>query len=250
MAVVRALRYPWRTSLTVGASLAQIGEFSFILAGLGLALGLITQDVMSLVVAGAVISIALNPALFLLAEPLKKRLHIGAEAIARPQDLADPLCVLPDAVPAAEVRDHVVIVGLGRVGRALVEALRHRRVPCVVVDTRRDIVERLRAEGQPAVLGDAQLPEVLAQAHLQNAKVLVVATPDVLAVRQIAHTARALRPAIQILLRTHSADEAALLAGAQLGEAFYAERELALGLADRISEVFASRPGSAQPPGT
>lgn len=240
--VVRLLRYPWRTALTVGSSLAQIGEFSFILAGLGLALGLLSQEAMSLVVAGAVVSIAINPLLFAAIEPLKQRLEATGAAQAVPQDLSDPLAVLPDQVDAQVLRDHVVLVGYGRVGRVLAEQLAARGVPFVVVETQRDQVEALRARGQPAVLGDAQLPEVLVQAHLHHARLLVVAAPDLLAVRGIAKTAQALRPSIRILLRTHSADEAELLAGANLGEVFYAERELAIGLADRVSEVFKDGP--------
>ncbi|GAB3739064.1 cation:proton antiporter [Silanimonas algicola] len=236
--VVRALRYPWRTALTVGGSLAQIGEFSFILAGLGLALGLLGQEAMNLIVAGAVVSIAINPLLFAAIEPLKRRLEAKGAAQALPQDLSDPLAVLPDHVDAQALRDHVVLVGYGRVGRVLAEQLAARGLPFVVVETQRDQVEALRARGQPAVLGDAQLPEVLVQAHLQHARLLVVAAPDLLAVRGIAKTAQALRPNIRVLLRTHSADEAELLAGAHLGEVFYAERELAIGLADRVSEVF------------
>jgi CPA2 family monovalent cation:H+ antiporter-2 len=238
MLVVRLLRYPWRTALTVGASLAQIGEFSFILMGLGLSLGLLDAEAMSLVVAGAVVSIALNPLMFTVIEPLKRRLAARGEAGAVPQDLADPLSVLPDGVDLARIRDHVVLVGFGRVGRVLAEQLHARALPFVVVESRRDLVEALRERGQPAVLGDAQLPDVLAQAHLQHARLLVVAAPDMLAVRQIAQTAQALRPGVKVLLRTHSADEAELLAGAHLGEVFYAERELAIGLADRISDVF------------
>lgn len=238
IAVVRALRYPWRTALTVGSSLAQIGEFSFILAGLGLTLGLLGQEAMSLVVAGAVVSIAINPLLFAAIEPLKKRLEAKGAARAVPQDLSDPLAVLPDAVDVERLRDHAVLVGYGRVGRVLAEQLTARGLPFVVVETQRDLVEDLRGRGQPAVLGDAQLPEVLVQAHLHHARLLVVAAPDLLAVRGIATTAKALRPGIRILLRTHSADEAEMLAGANLGEVFYAERELAIGLADRVSEVF------------
>ena len=248
IAVVRLLHHPWRTALTVGASLAQIGEFSFILAGLGLSLGLLDAQAMSLVVAGAVVSIAINPLLFAAIEPLKGRLAAGDGVQAVPQDLADPLAVLPDSVDAARLRDHVVLVGFGRVGRVLSEQLGARGLPHVVVESRRDVVEALREQGLPAVLGDAQRSEVLAQAHLQHARLLVVATPDMLAVRQIAQTAQALRPGVKVLLRTHSADEAELLTGANLGEVFYAERELAIGLADRVSEVFAA-PGDRPAPG-
>jgi CPA2 family monovalent cation:H+ antiporter-2 len=242
IAVVRALRYPWRTALTVGSSLAQIGEFSFILAGLGLTLGLLGQEAMSLVVAGAVVSIAINPLLFAAIEPLKKRLAAKGAAEAVVQDLSDPLAVLPDAIEVDRLRDHVVLVGYGRVGRVLAEQLTARGLPYVAVETQRDLVEDLRGRNQPAVLGDAQRPEVLVQAHLHHARMLVVAAPDLLAVRGIATAAKALRPGIRILLRTHSADEAELLAGANLGEVFYAERELAIGLADRVSEVFKDGP--------
>ena len=245
--LVRLLRYPWRTALTVGTSLAQIGEFSFILAGLGLSLGLLGKEAMNLVVAGAVVSIALNPLMFTVIEPIKRRFAARGDGPARPQDLADPLAVLPDSVDASGLRGHAVLVGYGRVGRVLADQLKARGLPFVVVESRRDLVETMRAEGRPAVLGDAQLPDVLVQAHLHHARLLVVATPDLMAVRQIAKTAQALRPGVKVLLRTHSADEAALLSEAQLGEVFYAERELAIGLADRVGEVFAGehRPGTS-----
>ena len=149
-------------------------------------------------------------------EPLKKCLEAKGAAQAVPQDLSDPLAVLPDAVDVERLRDHVVLVGYGRVGRVLAEELTARGLPFVAVETQRDLVEDLRGLGQPAVLGDAQRPEVLVQAHLHHARLLVVAAPDLLAVRGIATTAKALRPGIRILLRTHSADEAEMLAGAGL----------------------------------
>ncbi|MFN7521529.1 MAG: NAD-binding protein, partial [Lysobacteraceae bacterium] len=244
--LVRLLRYPWRTALTVGVSLAQIGEFSFILAGLGLALGLVDATVMSLVVAGAVISIALNGALFSLAERLKPRLAARDGAATGPeQDLADPLAVLPDAVPAQSLRGHVVIVGHGRVGAQLGDELAAAGRAHVVVDSDRARVEALRGNGRAAVLGDATRPEVLVQAHVQHAAALVVATPDMLAARAIAQTARQLRPALRVLVRTHSAEEAELLERQQLGEVFYGERELALGLARRLLEAPANDAGGA-----
>ncbi|MFN7213828.1 MAG: cation:proton antiporter [Lysobacteraceae bacterium] len=244
--LVRLLRYPWRTALTVGVSLAQIGEFSFILAGLGLALGLVDATVMSLVVAGAVISIALNGALFSLAERLKPRLAARDGAATGPeQDLADPLAVLPDAVPAQSLRGHVVIVGHGRVGAQLGDELAAAGRAHVVVDSDRARVEALRGNGRAAVLGDATRPEVLVQAHVQHAAALVVATPDMLAARAIAQTARQLRPAPRVLVRTHSAEEAELLERQQLGEVFYGERELALGLARRLLEAPANDAGGA-----
>jgi CPA2 family monovalent cation:H+ antiporter-2 len=237
VALVRMFRYPWRTALTVGASLAQIGEFSFILGGLGLSLGLLSSEGMSLVVAGAVLSIALNQAMFAAILPLKRWLVRGDGVEAAPQDLSDPLSVLPDSVDSRSLQGHVVLVGYGRVGRMVSAKLAAAGIAHVVVESNRERVEELRVLGRSAVLGDAQLPEVLVQAHVLHAALLVVAMPDLLSVRQIAQTACALRPSIRVLLRTHSSDEAELIASSQLGEAFYGERELAAGIAARAIQL-------------
>ena len=120
-----------------------------------------------------------------------------------------------------------MLVGYGRVGRHVAATLRERGVPFVAVEHNRDIVQKLRSEGVPAVLGDAAEPAVLVQAHIAEARMLVVAIPDPVDVRAMIDTARALSPAIAIAVRTHSEDEAALLEKDGCGRIFFGERELA-----------------------
>lgn len=232
--LVLAFRYPLRTALTVGASLAQIGEFSFILAALGVAEGLLPAAGQSLVLATALASIALNPLLFALLAPLRRRLATPPQP-ARPRR-ADPLAALPDSTDPRALSGHAVIVGHGRVGAWIVRMLGERGIACVVVEQNREKVERLRAAGTPAVAGNAVHPEVLVQAHVARAAALVVATPETLGARRMVATARALNPGIAVALRCHSEDEAALLEREGLGTVFLGERELAAAMARLVAE--------------
>lgn len=233
MALVLLLRYPLNTALTVGASLAQIGEFSFILAGLGVALGLLPTQGQSLILAGALISIALNTALFSALEPLKAWMLRRSAWARRMEQRDDPLAELPAETAATHLQGQVVLVGWGRVGRRIGEQLRAQALPFVVAEQQRELVEDLRAQGQAAVLGDASEAAVLIQAHIARAALLVVAGGDSLQARRMVEVARALNPDVQVLLRAASEDEAALLSAEGLGEVFVAERSLAdqLGLA-------------------
>jgi CPA2 family monovalent cation:H+ antiporter-2 len=209
--LVLLFRYPLNTALTVSASLAQIGEFSFILAGLGVQLGLMPQEGQSLILAGAIISIALNPLVFYAVEPaqawIRKRSQL-AQALERPDD---PLAVLPVTVELTRLTGQVVLVGYGRVGRRIGEALTANGISFVVAEENREIVEKLRASGIPAVSGDASDPNVLIQAHVHRARMLVIATPDTLDVRRMIEIARTVNPRIETVVRTHSEEEAVLL---------------------------------------
>jgi len=151
--------------------------------------------------------------------------------VRAPAPLHDPLAALPLTTNQHYLTKHNVVVGYGRVGRYVCEALAARNIPYVVVDQSRELVENLRAKGVPAVLGDAAAAIVLAQAHVHRAAALIVATPDTMRVRQMAETARALNPQIRILIRCHSEMEAKLLEKEQAGVVFLAERELAMGIA-------------------
>jgi CPA2 family monovalent cation:H+ antiporter-2 len=225
--LVLLFRYPLNTALTVSASLAQIGEFSFILAGLGVQLGLIPEEGRSLILAGAIISIALNPLVFQAIEPaqawIRQRSKL-ARALERPDD---PLAVLPMTVELTRLSGHVVLVGYGRVGRRIGEALMASGKSVVVAEENREIVERLRASGIPAVSGDASDPNVLIQAHVHRARMLVIATPDTLNVRQMIEIARTVNPRIETIVRTHSEEEAGLLEKEHAGKVFFGEHELA-----------------------
>jgi CPA2 family monovalent cation:H+ antiporter-2 len=232
--IVLAFRYPLNTALTVGAGLAQIGEFSFILAGLGVTLGLLPAEGQSLILAGAIVSIALNPLLFRAIEPVQRWIRTRS-AIARTLDRSpDPLATLPMTVDQDLLTDHVVLVGYGRVGRRIADALSARGIAFVVAEQNRELVERLRESHIPAVSGDASDPAVLIQAHVQRAAMLVIATPDTFGVRKMAEVARMLRPAIEIVVRTHSDEEAELLRSENIGRIFMGEHELALGMTDHV----------------
>ncbi|HEV2612620.1 MAG TPA: YbaL family putative K(+) efflux transporter [Noviherbaspirillum sp.] len=228
------LRYPLNTALTVSASLAQIGEFSFILMALGLSLGLLPPEAQSLVLAGAILSIALNPFTFKAIAPLQKWLH-SHSYLARKFDWpADPLAELPVEVPQEKLTRQVVLVGFGRVGKRIAEKLTLANISYVVVESNREIVQNLRRNNIPAVAGNAAEPAILIQAHIAKASFLVIATPDTFHVRSMIEIARALNPDIQTIVRTHSEEEAALLRRENAGHILMGEHELAKGMAAHV----------------
>ena len=234
--LVLLLRYPLNTALTVSASLAQIGEFSFILAALGLSLGLMPQEAQSFILAGAIISIALNPLVFQAIEPIQAWIRSNSDLARRLERSADPLAELPMSLDQNKLTGQVVLVGYGRVGRRIADALSERGVHYVVAEQNRERVEQLRKQGIPAVAGNASEPAVLIQAHIARAAMLVIATPDTFHVRRMVEIARALNPSIHTLLRTHSEQEAALLQQEQIGKVFLGEQELAQGMTRHILE--------------
>jgi CPA2 family monovalent cation:H+ antiporter-2 len=237
-ALVLAFRYPLNTAITVSASLAQIGEFSFILAGLGVSLGLLPAEGQSLILAGALISIAVNPLVFAMVTPLQRWLHSRSTLARMLERSADPLAELPMATDEKYLSGQVVLVGYGRVGRRIGEALAEKGIPYVVAEQNRELVERLRKRGIAAVSGDAADPSVLIQAHVARASMLVVATPDTIDVRQMTRIARTLNPGIEIVVRTHSEEEAGLLEKETAGKVFLVEDQLARGMARHVLERY------------
>jgi CPA2 family monovalent cation:H+ antiporter-2 len=225
--IVLAFRYPLNTALTVSASLAQIGEFSFILVGLGATLGLLPPEAASLVLAGALISISLNPVVFRLIEPVQEWVRARSRLARRLERPNDPLGQLPASVASSHVTGHVVLVGYGRVGRTIAEALEARGLRYVVAEQNREQVGDMRRSGLHAVAGDASEPAVLIQAHVARAATLVIATPDAARARRMMETAQMLNPDIRILVRTHSDAEAGMLERLPGVTAFMGERELA-----------------------
>jgi len=226
-AIVLAFGYPLRTALTVSAGLAQIGEFSFILGALGVSLGLLSGEARSLVVAGALISIALNPLCFRLSGPIGRWLGTRRFWAGRRDHAPDPLAELPTSTHTRYLSKQVVLVGYGRVGKRIAAELTAVGIPFVVAEENREAVEQLRAQGIPAVFGNATEPAVLIQAHVATARMLVIATPETIEVAQMARTARTLNPAIEIAIRSHNAQEADLLANEWQARVFVGERELA-----------------------
>jgi len=240
LALVLIFRYPLNTALTIAASGAQIGEFSFILAGMGVGLGMLPPEGQSLILAGALVSIGVNHLVFALVEPAQRwvrRSSAVANALERP---VDPLAALPSSVGERELTGHVVLVGYGRVGRRIGEALAARGTHFVVADRNREIVEDLRARGVHAVSGDASDPVVMAQTHVMRARLLVIASPDAFAARKMLEVARILNPSIETVVRTHSEEEADLLRQERAGKVFFGEHELALGMTGHVVDRLAA----------
>jgi CPA2 family monovalent cation:H+ antiporter-2 len=242
--IVMAFRYPLNTALSVSASLAQIGEFSFILAGLGVSLGILPAEGQSLILAGALISISLNPLVFRAVEPAQKWIRSRSRVARALERTRDPLAVLPRAVSSELVTGHVVLAGYGRVGKRIGEVLTEHEIPYVVVEQNRELVERLRETGTHAVAGDADDVDVLIQAHVPRAAVLILATPDASRVRRMIHIGRMLNPGIQMVARTHSEEEAALIRSDNVGAVFLGEHELALSMSRHVLEKLPRDPGA------
>ncbi len=241
MALVLAFRYPLNTALTIAASLAQIGEFSFILAGLGMTLGILPAAGMSLILAGAFISIALNPLVFSAIKPFRIWALKHSRLARNLESRSDPFAELPMSTERKYLEGQVVLVGYGRVGRRIAEALTERGIPYVVAVQNREVVEKLRKSGVPAVSGSAADPSVLIQAHITNAALLVIATPDAMDVRKMAEIATTLQPGIEIVVRTHSEEESRLLHKDGIGTVFFGEEELAKGMTKHVLERFSPK---------
>jgi CPA2 family monovalent cation:H+ antiporter-2 len=241
-AVVLAFRYPLSTALTVSASLAQIGEFSFILAGLGVSLGLLPVEGQSLILAGALISIALNPLVFACVKPLKSWIRSNSTLAQILERSGDPLAELPMSTEEKYLSGQIVLVGYGRVGRRIGEALAGQGIPYVVAEQNRERVEWLRANGIAAVSGDACDPAVLIQAHIARASMLVVAAPDTFDVRKMIKTARTLNPGVVTVVRTHNEEEARMLEREAAEKVFFGEEELAKGMIRHVLERYGKAP--------
>ena len=244
--LVLLFRYPLNTALTVSASLAQIGEFSFILAGLGVSLGLMPAEGQSLILAGAIISIALNPLVFRAIEPAQAWIRSALEA------RSSPGAARRSARRAADDRRTHTTHRPGRAGRLWPRRPAHRRS----AHRQWHILRRRRGESRnrreaartaafPAVSGDASDPNVLIQAHVHRARMLVIATPDTLDVRRMIEIARTVNPRIETVVRTHSEEEAALLEKENAGKVFLGEHELARSMIQHVLDRYAERRGTA-----
>lgn len=211
---------PARTALVVAAGLSQIGEFSFILGQAGLALGLLDQNQYSLILAGALVSITVNPLMYRLIAPAEKMLRRNVRlwtALDRHG---------PAPVPLEEsIADHVVVVGYGRVGRHIVNVLGRLAIPHLVAETDAERVGRLERLGVPTLFGDAANSEVLRHAGLERARALVVTLPDEAAGEVVVATARALAPELPIIARAGTEDGVTRLAGLGAQHVIHPEME-------------------------
>lgn len=234
--IVRMFRHPKGTALTISVSLAQIGEFSFILASLGVALDLLPATGRDLILAGALLSIVVNPLLF--AWLSRRQARIDAEA-ARLAEAEHP--PEPPPVPA-DLSGHAILVGYGRVGSQLAELLQQRGVPLVVIEDDGDLVARARERGLYAVRGNAASEPVMLDAAPERAKMAIFAIPQALEAGETIERMKALNPTITVLARAHSDAEVKHLLEHGADGAVLAERELAFSLAEMVMSTPPYRP--------
>jgi CPA2 family monovalent cation:H+ antiporter-2 len=219
-ALTRLLGYSLETALTIAVGLAQIGEFSFILADLGIQLGLLTTHARDLILGASILSIFANPFLF----SLVSRFH-PAHPPGEP--------VQPDA-PAelhpTSLTNHVVLVGYGRVGSLVGKALKERNETFLVIEDADKLVTSLRGSGIEVLPGNAVRPEVMEAANISGARLLIVAIPNGFEAGQIVERSRALNPGLQIVARAHSNDEVEYLLKLKADTVIMGEREIARGM--------------------
>lgn len=218
--LVRMFGHSQRTALTIAASLAQIGEFAFILAGLGMAMDLLPQAGQNLVLAGAILSIMLNPVVFALLERFLKRNETleeqtFEEALEEEKQVPVDIC------------NHVLLVGFGRVGSLLGQRLIEQGAPLVVIETSRNRVDELRERGVRAVLGNAANEEIMSLAHLDCARWLLLTIPNGYEAGEIVAAAREKNPHIEIIARAHYDDEVEYITERGANQVVMGEREIA-----------------------
>ena len=243
--IVIAFGYQMQTALLVSASLAQIGEFSFILAGLGVQLGLLPTEGRDLILAGAILSIMANSAVF------AATARIGVRLAAKAHRPAAPEARLPEvpatvAGPAIPDGDHAIVVGYGRVGRIVVEGLQAMELPAVVIEQDRQRTLELRAAGVPAVHGNATASGVLEHGNIASARVLILAAPESFQTARIIELARGHNPDIDIAVRANTESEVAELAQQGVGLAIMGEREVAFGLMEYALRRLGTAANAAQ----
>jgi K+:H+ antiporter len=218
--IVLMFGHPQRVALIISASLAQIGEFAFMLAELGVTLGLLPPEGRDLILASAILSILVNPLWFMVVDWLQPR--------SRQVDRS--------AQPPVSAKDHVVLVGHGRVGRIVSRALRDAGRPIVVIEGNAEIVGGLRAEGVSVILGNAEVPGVLESAKVADARLLISAIPNVFEAGQVIERARALNSSIEVMARAHSDAEVEHLKRHGAEVVIMGEREIARRMIEYAAE--------------
>ena len=223
--IVRAFRHPPSTALTISVSLAQIGEFSFILAGLGVSLQILPPTGRDLVLAGALLSIIANPLLFAWLDRRQARLAALEPTPAEPE---------PPPGPALAPGNHVIVIGYGRVGSELCNVLRERGANVLVIDNDKDHIARAHAAGFAGIRGNAAADRVLAEARPEAANIAILAIPQPLEAGEVIAKLRAINPALPVLARAHSDAEVRHLLAHGADGTVMAERELAYSLAEMV----------------
>jgi monovalent cation:H+ antiporter-2, CPA2 family len=227
--IVRAYGYPLGTALLVAAGLAQIGEFSFVLADLGIGLGLLPPPARDLILGASILSIFANPIWFALLDRLAPWIarHEGATAVPQAYEKAAEA-----ELPVTALKDHAVLIGYGRVGGLVGESLRQEHWPLLVIEEGEEAVERLRGQGIEAICGNAAQDRVLAAANLAQARVLLVAIPDAFEAGQIVQQGRAANAGLEIVARAHFDAEVEHLLQHGASKVIMGEREIARTMLD------------------
>ncbi|TGT91245.1 MULTISPECIES: cation:proton antiporter [unclassified Mesorhizobium] len=257
--IVVAFGYPLATALMISASLAQIGEFSFILAELGVGLKLLPEQGRDLILAGAILSIVLNPLMFLVIDWMKPWLEARAARTTPPVD-AKPVgpATAPGQVasvaatsskedgppPRTTLAGHTILIGYGRVGGLVGAALKEAALPFLVIEDADKTLAKLKADGIETIAGNAANAEVFAAANPEGAKRLILAIPNAFEAGQIVLRARTANPNINVVARAHSDAEVEHLKGLGADTVIMGEREIARGI---VEEVLGSKPGAAEP---
>jgi CPA2 family monovalent cation:H+ antiporter-2 len=237
--IVIALRHALLTALTAAVALSQIGEFSFILSGLSLELQLLSENGRDLILAGAILSILVNPLLFLILDRAKPWLS-ERELMTRPEAAAEPQ---NQELPVTSLTNHAVLVGCGRVGSLVAEAMEADGRSLLVIEERPEIVAGLRARGIEVISGNAAQPGLLKAANLARAKWLISAIPNPFEAGNLIEQARAANPELEIIARAHSDQEVEYLTKFGANLVIMGEREIARGMTDHIMSVSsATRP--------
>ena len=233
-ALVLAFRYPINTAFVVSVSLAQIGEFSFILAGLGFSMGILPEKGLNLILAGSLLSIAMNPLLFRLINPARRWASKHSYLARALERSSDPLSELPATVQSDYVTGHMILAGFGNVGQQIGRSLKLHQIPMVIIDQNREVIEKLRKKDVHAVAGDATEPAVLIQAHVVRARVLVITPANPVDTRLIIDIARQLNPDINLLVHASSETEARELRNQYAARTFVSEQELAINMTQSV----------------
>ncbi|TIR41586.1 MAG: Kef family K(+) transporter [Mesorhizobium sp.] len=228
-AIALMFGYPSHVALTLGLSLAQIGEFSFILAGLGVELALLPEAGRDLVLAGAILSILVNPLLFAALDRLTPWLKARERTIATQEGRAET----PE-LAATSLTDHAVLVGHGRVGSLVAQTLQKARQPYLVIEERQVVVEQLRARGVDVIAGNAAQPGLLEAANVASARWLISAIPNPFESGNLIEHAHAINPKLEIIARAHSDAEVDYLKKFGADLIIMGEREIARGISDHI----------------
>jgi K+:H+ antiporter len=238
--VVLLLRLPFRSALRIGFALAQIGEFSFILARLGMALGVLPDDALQAIVAVAIVSISFNPLLYRLADLLGQ--WVPRSRPAPKPSLEQTAATLSNVSARENTRHRAVVVGYGPVGRTLVRLLRKSGIEPTIIEMNLETIHRLRADGMTAVYGDAHHPETLKQAGVAQAGTLFLSASGLIGAKEIVRIARDLNPEIRVLARSAYLRERAELRQAGADEVYAGEGEVALAMTESLLRKLGATP--------